>query len=199
DGNFDNDDACLNTCVTPDCGDGFVWFGVEECDQGPLNSNGAECTSSCNFNVCGDGNLFLMVEECDPGAAQIGPGLACLPGCVENGCGDGDVGPDEQCDDQNADDTDECTNACLLATCGDGLVWAGNEECDDGNTNDHDACHNDCTQTAVSVIATGGNHTCAMLTNGSLSCWGNGDDGRTGYATEDDIGDDEPAGSFGFV
>ena len=29
----------------------------------------------------------------------------------------------ETCDDQNDVDADECTNACQLAECGDGVIW----------------------------------------------------------------------------
>ncbi len=199
DQNGDNNDDCLNTCVAAECGDGVLWFNNEECDDGGLNSNSAECTLACTLNVCGDGNLFEGVEECDPGADLIGPGMMCLPGCVMNGCGDGDLGPGEECDDGNADDTDGCTSMCVAATCGDGFVWAGNEDCDDQNAEDNDACHNDCSANAVAEVGTGGNHTCARFNNGTLSCWGNGNDGRTGYATEDNIGDDEPAGSLGMV
>lgn len=199
DQNFDDSDACLSTCVAAQCSDGVVWAGVEECDDGPFNSNSAACTSMCTLNVCGDAHLFEGVEQCDPGEDLIGPGMMCLPGCVVNGCGDGDTGPNEECDDGNADNTDDCTTACTIATCGDGFVWAGNEECDDGNADDNDACHNDCTNNSVVEVGIGGNHTCARFNNGALSCWGNGNDGRTGYASEDNIGDDEPAGSFGVV
>jgi cysteine-rich repeat protein len=59
-------------------------------------------------------------------------------------CGDGLVEGDEECDDANADDSDECLSTCKAATCGDGLVQAGVEECDDGNTFDKDFCSNAC-------------------------------------------------------
>ncbi|HVH99592.1 MAG TPA: DUF4215 domain-containing protein [Enhygromyxa sp.] len=199
DANQDDNDDCLTSCVFASCGDGALWFEVEECDNGAFNSNSAECTLMCLLNICGDANLFEGVEQCDPGADLIGPGMQCLPGCVENGCGDGDPGPGEDCDDGNADDTDDCTTQCTAATCGDGFVWADNEECDDGNDEDNDGCSNDCTANAVAEVGMGGNHTCARLSTGALSCWGNGNDGRTGYATEDNIGDDEPAGSLGMV
>ena len=58
-------------------------------------------------------------------------------------CGDGMVGGDEECDDGNADNTDDCLNSCMEPYCGDGLV-AKDEECDDGNTNDDDGCNNVC-------------------------------------------------------
>lgn len=47
-------------------------------------------------------------------------------------CGNGVPEGDEECDDGNADDIDNCSNACQLPKCGDG-VRAGVEECDDGN------------------------------------------------------------------
>ncbi len=199
DGNANNDDACLDTCVAASCGDGFLAGGIEECDDGALNSNAADCTLACTINVCGDGNEHATDEECDPGADQIGPGMECLTGCVLNGCGDGDVGPGEQCDDGNADDTDDCVSTCTLATCGDGFTHAGSEECDDANANDDDACHDDCSRTEVVQLALGGNHTCVRIDSGKAMCWGNSDDGRTGYASEDNLGDDELAGTKGFL
>ncbi|MEX1366336.1 MAG: hypothetical protein AB1Z98_24640, partial [Nannocystaceae bacterium] len=40
-------------------------------------------------------------------------------------------------------------------------------------------------------LAAGARHTCAILTDGELICWGEGLDGRLGYGDEDDVGDDE--------
>jgi cysteine-rich repeat protein len=37
-------------------------------------------------------------------------------------CGDGRVSGTEQCDDGNADNTDDCTNTCVAPACGDGFV-----------------------------------------------------------------------------
>jgi alpha-tubulin suppressor-like RCC1 family protein len=44
--------------------------------------------------------------------------------------------------------------------------------------------------TAV-AIAAGWDHTCALLESGGLRCWGSGADGRLGYASTDNIGDDD--------
>ena len=41
--------------------------------------------------------------------------------------------------------------------------------------------------TAVHVSA-GNVHTCAVLTNGDITCWGSGADGRLGYGSESDVG-----------
>jgi len=55
-------------------------------------------------------------------------------------CGDGEVQTGEECDDGNADNTDDCLDTCASAACGDSFVRAGHEECDDGNVVDGDGC-----------------------------------------------------------
>ena len=67
----------------------------------------------------------------DPGDGDGDPEPVCGNGVVEAG---------EECDDANTDETDACTNACVAATCGDGLLQEGVEVCDDGNTDKTDAC-----------------------------------------------------------
>jgi len=68
-------------------------------------------------------------------------------------CGDGDVGPNEACDDNNTADGDGCDASCeveagyvcdgspsvCMTDCGDGII-AGAEECDDQNDLDDDGC-----------------------------------------------------------
>ena len=53
-------------------------------------------------------------------------------------------------------------------------------------------------RTAVSIAA-GGNHSCAILDDGSVRCWGFGQDGQLGYASRTSIGDDETPGDVGPV
>jgi cysteine-rich repeat protein len=60
------------------------------------------------------------------------------------GCGDGAVGPGEECDDGNAIDGDGCDSNCTVTACGNGIVTAG-EQCDDGNLLNGDGCNSDCT------------------------------------------------------
>ncbi len=66
-------------------------------------------------------------------------------------CGDGQVQVGEQCDDGNDENSDECTNACLLPMCGDGFVGP-NEECDDGNQKD-DGCNTACARDRVVFVS----------------------------------------------
>ena len=52
---------------------------------------------------------------------------------------------------------------------------------------------------AVAAVAAGGYHTCALLADGRLRCWGYGFDGQLGYGDRNSIGDDEAPGSVGPV
>jgi cysteine-rich repeat protein len=150
DGNDDDLDACSNACTLASCGDGVVQQG-ELCDDGDDDDTDA-CTVACTPALCGDGILQPVNDEaCDAGPDN-GPGKACKLDCSLNTCGDGDQGPGEACDDGNLIDTDDCTGACVPATCGDGLVWAGHEVCDDGNLDDDDGCDADCTPTPCTFL-----------------------------------------------
>jgi alpha-tubulin suppressor-like RCC1 family protein len=53
-------------------------------------------------------------------------------------------------------------------------------------------------RTAVAIDA-GGDHTCAVLDDGTVRCWGAGRGGQLGYASTANIGDDETPGSVGPV
>jgi cysteine-rich repeat protein len=82
-------------------------------------------------------------------------------------CGNGTTDPGEQCDDGNEENTDACTNDCLLPVCGDGFVRAGVEQCDDGNTLNGDCCTSTCTLPA------------AVCGNGCVQAGETCDDGNT--------------------
>ncbi|MBA3745938.1 MAG: chromosome condensation regulator, partial [Solirubrobacterales bacterium] len=47
----------------------------------------------------------------------------------------------------------------------------------------------------VKAISAGDAHSCALLENGSVRCWGYGQHGRLGYASTNNVGDDETPGS----
>jgi len=55
-----------------------------------------------------------------------------------DGCGDGNIDPDEDCDD-NLEGCNDCQ-----VTCGDGELYVATEACDDGNLNDGDGCDASC-------------------------------------------------------
>jgi alpha-tubulin suppressor-like RCC1 family protein len=51
----------------------------------------------------------------------------------------------------------------------------------------------------VRQLVAGGRHTCALLDDGTVTCWGSGFYGQTGYGNDDWIGDDEEPASAGRV
>ncbi len=51
----------------------------------------------------------------------------------------------------------------------------------------------------VKMLAAGDYATCALLVGGKVRCWGGGGNGELGYASTDDVGDDETPASMGDV
>ena len=51
----------------------------------------------------------------------------------------------------------------------------------------------------ATAITTGASHTCAILDDGSVRCWGNGVSGRLGYGNQSTIGDNETPAAAGPV
>ncbi len=130
-------------CV-PFCGDGFIVPGGENCDDGNamsgdgcsstcLTEPGYDCSSgTCIASQCGDG-IPQVGEACDLGAANgrfNGDATGCSKTCTqepncrvggvtgpcETRCGDGNIDPNEQCDDSNLFDGDGCSAACTIET-----------------------------------------------------------------------------------
>jgi cysteine-rich repeat protein len=106
------------------CGNGKLEKG-EDCDDGNLAAgDGCEpdCTFTCSTNAkCDDKNACNGAETCDTAKHLCKPGAPLAEGAE---CGSGKV----------------CIGgSCLLASCGDGKMQAG-EECDDGNSKAGDGC-----------------------------------------------------------
>ncbi|WP_434416735.1 hypothetical protein [Nannocystis pusilla] len=74
--------------------------------------------------------------------------------------------------------------------CGDGFVDDG-EACDDGNNLGGDACTPACEHNPKIVqIACGTLHSCVVLEDGTMRCWGSGASGQLGYGDGADRGDE---------
>jgi cysteine-rich repeat protein/parallel beta-helix repeat protein len=156
--NGSNTDACLNTCRSATCGDGYLHAGTEACDDGNLINTDA-CVGACVAATCGDGYVRSGTEQCDDG--NMNNADACSNVCMASTCGDGIVQAGEECDDDNAVNTDSCLNSCLAARCGDSVIRTGIETCDDGNTVATDACTGTCqTATCGDGITHGGVEEC---------------------------------------
>lgn len=117
-------------------------------------------------------------------------------------CGDGVVDPGEGCDDGNAVDTDACLSVCMVATCGDGFVYADEEECDPADARGP-ACTRDCTiEVEGSTGSTGGSSSTGDLdgttsssgsaTESSSEAGGGASTGDSGSSSDDTTG---PQGS----
>ncbi|MBT3835006.1 DUF4215 domain-containing protein [Candidatus Peribacteria bacterium] len=158
DGNNIDEDNCTNSCKDAICGDGVTWnleSGTEECDDGNLIlsdgcNNNCDLTTECNDTVDNDGDLLIDSE--DPGC-HIDDNLTNPYDETDDDesnseyCTNGLQEGSEECDDGNNVDEDNCTNACEIATCGDGVTWnleSGTEECDDGNIFNSDDCTRAC-------------------------------------------------------
>jgi cysteine-rich repeat protein len=90
--------------------------------------------------VMGETPFVYLAVVLDDGAVSRDAMVELRVSC----CGNGAVNPFEECDDGNADDTDDCLATCEVASCGDGFVRAGIEACDDGNAVDTDDCPRTC-------------------------------------------------------
>ncbi len=148
-------------------------------------------------------------------------GLQCVENqCTEVVCGDGEAQGTEQCDDGNANDGDGCDNDCtyteILAVDAGGthtcvLIEGGRVRCwgasESGQlglggvlTIGDDELPSEVGDVSLPApalqVSTGaGQHTCALLEDMSVRCWGLSADGQLGYGNTDNIGDNEPPSS----
>jgi cysteine-rich repeat protein len=75
DGDDNDDDACLTTCVLATCGDGFVHVGVEECDDAnPVDGDG--CNADCRLSGAIE---WTLAFEGEPPGADVGHAVAIEP------------------------------------------------------------------------------------------------------------------------
>jgi len=88
----DNSDggACTSNCAVAECGDGHLWEGVEECDDGDANQaniyDGCVPQLCVKGDHCGDGEIQHPDEECDLGLEKNGEdGEPCNAQCKLDG------------------------------------------------------------------------------------------------------------------
>jgi cysteine-rich repeat protein len=171
-----------------------------------------------NITEAPDTGTTVATESSDDGCMSGTLGCACMPSggcdpgleCMAGICAEL---PDEtetgECSELGCDCTegepDICgegliclDGSCAVDNCGDGVLDAI-ETCDDGNAIDGDGCDKDCSRTQVLALTLGAVHTCALIEEGRIRCWGHNGTGQIGYgaAVVTNVGDDELPSSAG--
>ncbi|UQA56276.1 DUF4215 domain-containing protein [Polyangium aurulentum] len=196
------------------CTDGWLSVG-EACDDGN-EVNDDLCSNDCKVAACGDGVLQPAAgEECEDG--NLDSTDACNELCQHSKCGDGFVQPGESCDDGETRDGDGCPASCLhsvvqvvagsdhnCALFEDGRVkcWGKNysgqlglgDYLPFGDEPGEMGASLPVVDLGAGVIATeisaGSMHSCALLADGAVKCWGQGSSGQLGLGDIARRGDD---------
>ena len=181
DGNDEEGDGCDNDC-TYSCHDDF------DCDDG----------KSCTRDRCYSWSSHTCIFLLEPGTTMCrGPAGPCDVSefcdgenveCPANGFHPSSTVCREAEDD--CDVAEHCTGSS--ASCPDDGFAEEGTDCNDGNEcTDPDTCNGDggCSGPlepgccAPDVLEAGGYHTCALLSTGSLKCWGSNAYGAVGDGT----------------
>ncbi|MBU1070110.1 hypothetical protein KJ975_11135 [Myxococcota bacterium] len=192
----------LTDCISIGrCGDGAIQdvYG-EACDGDALG--GASCTSleyyggtlsclnDCVFDLascisagrCGDGDIQALHEECDGDnlAGETCVGLGYYPGTLTClGCTLDDSGCGGWCGDGTVQGTYEACDGSELGghTCRTEGYFTGTLGCTGACVPDTAGCLN------IVDIAAGRYHTCAVVSDGTVRCWGRNNYGQLGDNT----------------
>ncbi|MEX1363951.1 MAG: hypothetical protein AB1Z98_12545 [Nannocystaceae bacterium] len=187
-------------------------------DSGATSSSGGSSTTAASGSESSGtatGCVPGQEEGCACDEGECGVGLACEDEvCVPSDCGNGMVDAGEECDDMNAVDSDGCDNDCTISA-GAAAVVAGDEhvcallhtgeiKCWGNHTSGrlgYPGLGEDLGDTEVPAdfgvvdvgapveqMALGGNFTCMLLAGDGVVCWGDGQHGRLGQGSEDDLG-----------
>ncbi|KKU25360.1 MAG: hypothetical protein UX39_C0032G0002 [Candidatus Magasanikbacteria bacterium GW2011_GWA2_46_17] len=155
---YDRAHSCASDCTIPGpyCGNGIIESG-EQCDgnvtygkglcvmagQDTVANSAAECTAKggTTYTEClpttVDGFTYQTEQVMPCGTATNSCAFVePTPACERIGsCGNGVKDGTEECDDNNNNNTDSCTEECKLNICGDEFPYTGVEDCDFGSNN----------------------------------------------------------------
>jgi alpha-tubulin suppressor-like RCC1 family protein len=198
--------SSLTTCGTGACAatgaTSCVAGNVQNsCAPGAPAPNDVTCDSvDDNCNGTKDEGYISALTTCGTGACAATGATSCVAGNVQNSCavptadGDGDGAPN--CSDGcPIDPAKTAAGACGCGTADADGDQDGALDCLDNcptvanagqQDSDNDGQGDACDMPPTIAIAAGGEHSCALLQNHSVSCWGDNSDGQLGdgsYAT----------------
>ncbi len=214
DQNGDNTDDCIDTCEAAVCGDGYVQDGVEECDDG--NEVDADaCKNDCtvppgaksvalgwyhtcavtqagtvhcwglnNFGQLGQGNTVTIGDNELPKTippVDVGAVVSAVTAGESHTCA------------LTLGGTVRCWGRSNVGQLGYGSVNSIGDNEKPSVAGDVDVGG------TVTQISAGRDHTCALLDNGAVRCWGASTYGQLGHSNVVTIGDNEIASAAGDV
>ena len=164
------------------------------------------CETASVARACGPDLVTLVDTMC--------PGVCASGACQGAACGDGTVEGAEECDDGNTIAADGCepdctrtqvlalaagrAHTCALLSHGNVRCWGENSQGQLGMGTSQDRSglqpyQNDLVGLGgpAMTVAAGGDHTCALMADASMRCWGANDHGQLGLGTTAALGDDE--------
>ncbi len=210
DANDDPRDGCTNECQAPACGDGIASEG-EACDDAD-DDDADSCTAACGLGpaaVAAVGTGDYHVCAVSEGGVVRCWGAPDYGRLGQPGYDDYDdvIGDDEPPSDWDAVDvaTDAIdvvaagNHSCVLRAGGQVRCWGANGSGQLGYGHTDSIGDDEPPADAgdvplpgpVASLAAGGTHTCAVLEDGGVVCWGNNDSGQLGLGNVDRVGDDE--------
>jgi cysteine-rich repeat protein len=100
-------DACVSTCKSAKCGDGFVRAGMEECDDGNMVDNDM-CTNACKNGTCVPSGARAPLNQLS---------LDTASGCWSGNPCDNDGYSFSQSDGQNFQGFNQAISCVGVSTC----------------------------------------------------------------------------------
>jgi cysteine-rich repeat protein len=196
-----------------DPGDGDGDSGDGDGDSGDGDGDSGDGDGDGDTGECTDAGC-----PCDPNQPVCDMGLYCHDidnVCTAPVCGDDELQPLEQCDDANVVDGDGCDSDCTFTeilyidasyqnTCA--LIEGGRVRCwgyngagqlgyghtDNIGDDETPADVGDVMLPEPGVELTmGDSHSCILMADMNVRCWGSGSSGQLGYGANENIGDDE--------
>jgi cysteine-rich repeat protein len=204
------DEVCTSVAA---CANGRV-EGLEECDDGNVRG-GDGCEADCTFTPgaaaisAGASHTCVLLHSgavrCwgDGFAGRLGYGDERVIGDDESPVDAGDIALGGVATAIAAGGS----HTCAILEGGAVRCWGngesgrlgyGNTE-SIGDDEDPEAAGDVPLGSAAEAISAGGSHTCALLVDGSVRCWGSAVSGKLGVPGSGDIGDDEPASAAAVV